>query len=725
MKTACILVGILLLMGTASALAEVELSIEERVRLAKASEAALRSVFQTIEQLGDRVATERAIAETLLSNPAVHRRRQASLAALIDAEKKSLRKEVRRQLGIYAAHHPMHLDGEWVDEVMTERRERIDHQIDAVIGSRLQERYASARAMSVDEQRRQLDEEVRPTVDEIEEMVGDPEELLRMRAQELREIVATRGRPVVRSYVERVNAEIPLFEENEAELGARVEAKLLEGAEQLQRQLRMVSDHDGGNAVEASEIGRLILGDVETVALAGDYGVFRATRERIDERALHLERQALQHFVEDQLDTGGGCKALPAARVAAEIPDSSTRVPAEPEDHAKQLIETFGPEVAEAIVLTHVDALEQAGRRSEFSARVRAYLKGVDSAGIDRIFERGIARCFEEPLENARRKLAEAELRTAFPEIADRTYVFGEADLERIALGEAPAAETAARGERLHLLESRTMFELRWRDLVSEARSSIDVQEQIVREPGLKGRYVEEINNELERTEEMRRGYEERYASDVLSAFRKRRAALLLNPESDKYAFVFATTHVIIGEIITLEWTKEPSEEPNPTPSPLVVVVPPQPEQSARPLPPPDPRPTPDPPVASESHEKRTATPFGRPRTGTRETLGDAGESSGGGLLGTLFGMPGLFGKSVLFGSQSPFGKRERSPCNEQCATSAACRSQVARCVAGVEHCASEGGGCDEARSACHAAQRACECNDPVRLLPTGTRVET
>ena len=58
-------------------------------------------------------------------------------------------KKCERQLRIYVTHHPTHLDAAWVDEVMSDRRERIDHKIDELIGSSLQERYASARATSV------------------------------------------------------------------------------------------------------------------------------------------------------------------------------------------------------------------------------------------------------------------------------------------------------------------------------------------------------------------------------------------------------------------------------------------------------------------------------------------------------------------------------------------------------------------------------------------------
>jgi hypothetical protein len=721
------LIGSLLLVGATSALAEVELSLEERVRRAKASEAALRSVFQTIEQLGVQVAREQAIAHKLLSDPAAHGRRNASLAQVIDDEKKRLREEVRRQLLIYVAHHPTHLDAQWVDEVMTERRKRIDRKIDEVIGSSLQERYARARAISVGQQRRQLDEEMRPTVEEIEQVVGDPEGLLRMRAQELRRIVATRGHPVVRKHVERVSADIPLFEENEDELGARMGAKLLEGAEQLQRQLRMVSGHDGGNAVEALEIGRLILGDVEKVALSGDYGVFRATRERVDERALSLERRRLNRFVDAQLDISAGCKALPAARVAAEIPDSPAQIPAKPGDHATLLIESFRVQVKEAIAVAHVNSVEQGGRQPQFLAKVRAYLEGAESAGIDQILERGIGRCIAKPLEDARRKLAEVELRAAFPEIADRAYVFDEVDLERIALGEAPATETAAQSEHLHLFEARAMFEVRWGDLVSEARSSIHVQEQIVREPALKGRYVAEITNELERTEQMRGEYEERYTSDVLRIFRERRPDLLLDPKSHKYDVVFARTREIIGEIITLEWTKERPEEPEKTPALVVVVE--KPDLRAPPPPPTELRSAPSAP--HESRETRTAKQSRNPKIGGRETARDAGESNGGGgLLKSFFGVPGLFGGGALFGNRDLFGSRERTgkhkhlPCEKQSGTSAACRSQFALCIESVERCASEGGACAEALSACRAARRACESGDTIRPAPAAARIE-
>ena len=100
------------------------------------------------------------------------------------------------------------------------------------------------------------------------------------------------------SYVERMNAEIPLFEENEAELGARVEAKLLEGAEQLQRQLRMVSDHDGGNEIEtlrdrAAHPGRRRDGP----PLPCDYGVFDTSLASASTNAPYqLERRMLQQL---------------------------------------------------------------------------------------------------------------------------------------------------------------------------------------------------------------------------------------------------------------------------------------------------------------------------------------------------------------------------------------------------------------------------------------------
>jgi uncharacterized membrane protein YgcG len=539
---------------TASALASASLFAgepdrgAELVRQAKIKEAALRSVQESTSQLEQRQSDPDQLAAVLLDDPATYRQEKPSKASLLELEHRRLREAVRDQLEVFAGART-DLPPGWVGQVMSDEVRRIGGTIDTLLAKSFEQRYAQARALAVKVQRSALDEEVRPERSEIERLAGASTDLVDRSFEEIARIPHERGRDLVERYAAQVAADRILFEENEAEVTRRILDAMAQGLEELWRQLRFVRQHDGGGAVERSELEAFITG--ELTQLEGRYGIFPSALTFSVERARRLESQLFERYLGERLDLGTGCPGLPPSVVLEGLPSSPDRLPSQLDAHIGQRVDQLRSEFQRRLLESWSLRVGEP-LRPAFQRRLAAAIIADDA-----VFNSPLKDCVRTVLEPYRLQLAERELVQVWSKVADLTYELGDHTL-RVLFEQSPSPDEleleALPVRPMHLEESQRIFEEKRRSLMTEGKEVVHTQVALVLQSDRKRRFQDDIRAESDRSEERRRFWQDEYERQVLDAWKSRRQGLTAEGRmlrADKYGRLLDLTRENIDEGIT------------------------------------------------------------------------------------------------------------------------------------------------------------------------------
>ena len=690
------LIGVsLALFSTASAAtSEAQEEIEERVRLAKIGEAALRAVEASIEDLRHRLASDEAIAATLMADVAGHREVEISRASVRGRERRELEEAFAEQLRVFARHRE-DLPPRWAEEVMTRERARVDSAVEALLAAHFEAAYARGRKLAVRRQSQALDAEIRTAHDEVEALAGPAEDFLGRGREAIPKLISGRGRPVVARHVKRVRGARSLFEENEAALEKRVEDALGQGLRVYWRQLRTVAGHDGGGARERTAILDLILeeaGQLGAERRAVPRGVFPVARARAQIRALELEAQLFEDFVRVQL--GESCPGLPPERVRGEAGIAS--LPAHFETHLAERARALRGDTERQISGAWAAPLATPAQRSRFARRLEDLLaeRGAHAGSeVKSAFQEGFARCLEAPLRALRAERARRELAHRYPSIADGTFELRDHALDRLHEDLELDPGDFPDGRELHLDEARQELTRLREVFAQEGRAAVQGQLGLAGQRARRDRFRAAIAVDLDRSESRKHYWQKRFEKDVLGAWRTRFGG-------DRYQRVLAPTVRRIEDIIVSEWSR-PGQQPRA-------------ESPARRAP------------RQAPQEQATAN-----RSRTAPAPGGGG-SSGAGGSGGLGGAGGSGGSGGGGGGDGAGGEGDGAPPSDdeddsdhsppdcvptsaahyRCRdASAACERALGRCelcLASSPYCVDLRGDCGQAIRACRDARQQC-----------------
>jgi hypothetical protein len=452
---------------------------------------------------------------------------------------------------------------------MEKERDRVGDRVERRLTTHFDAQYATARKSAVRMQRSTLDEDVYPTTDEIEAVAGPRDAFLALKPEHIaRRLADPPGEALVNEYVAAIASEHALFEENEAVLQKRVQRATSDALVLLWRQLRLVDRGRRDGELDRSAITGQLLGDVTQLAreaeqLSGThYGVFPAARTLAVERGAALEREAFEAYLQEQLDPSTECRALPAERVLRDVPSSYEAVPAEVAAHERELKQVLVAETARRVLDAYTRQLDDPGSRPAFRERLEALLQTEPESR--RSFTTAVVGCLRGPLQRRREGLATQELAARMPAVADFSFEFTDAAVSRAESHTAGDLGNAhfPGPEALRLEETRTAYGQHRRLLHAEAKAAVWRQKLLTRADDRKSAFVEQIQEDADRSEERKAYWQREYELRVLDAWRQIRSRVLIKNgdnepyHPEKYDRVFGPVSEIIEEIITLEFGK-------------------------------------------------------------------------------------------------------------------------------------------------------------------------
>ena len=539
----------------------------EKVRAAKIRDAALRSIDASVASLADRLATPEAQAVDMLENPGSHRVLAESRGLLRKKEHERLRDAFREQLEAFAEDRRADLPPGWVDEVMTHERSRVDATVDRLLDERFDALYEKARRRAVRVQRSHLEEIVYPDGADVEDLAGPADQFVRVRPRDIAGYVTTpNGQALVDDHLAAITADGALFEENEAILEEQQRAAVRDALVLLWRQLRLVHLAEPEDTRERSAIAARIVSDLEQLATEAEevsgtsYGVFPSANSFAAKRAETLEVQGFERFLEEQLDPGAGCPALPEERVLRDVEPSFDKVPADLAAHERQLKQTLLGPTNQFVVDAYARLLDDVEAREEFRQRLQGMLR--EEAKVGRLLDGGFTTCLRKPLQKRREELAAEELAARLPAVENFSLELTDSQLRGIESSPLGAldAPALAGSEGLRMEESRARYESHMQQLIAEARDVLWRQKALTRSPERKGSFVERIEADSDRSEGRKASWQQAYETSLLDAWREVRTEELLKRSDgepyrpDKYDRVLDPVSEIIEEIITLEF---------------------------------------------------------------------------------------------------------------------------------------------------------------------------
>ena len=182
---------------------------------------------------------------------------------------------------------------------------------------------------------------------------------------------------------------------------------------------------------------------------------------------------------------------------------------------------------------------------------------------VRQVFDTAFTRCLRAPLEQRRLELAQEELATQDPGIADLSFELADGGLRWIEIhrvnapgGPFPPADG------LRMEEAHATYRAHREQLAAEAKDVLWRQKALTRDPERKASFVEQIMADGDHSDERKAYWQETYENSVLAAWGTvRTEELLKNDEGlphhpHKYDRMLGPVSDIIEEIITLEYGK-------------------------------------------------------------------------------------------------------------------------------------------------------------------------
>lgn len=662
-------------------------TLVDAVRAAKVREAGLRSIEGSLDVLRQRLSDADALQQRLLATPQDYVDPELGRTRLAAAERQALQQEFRRQLEAFARNRDEGLPKGWADEVLRTEKQRVEDTIDALLQRDFETRYQSARAAAVRQQRDAAALQVAPEAASVVELAGDLDGFGRMSAEAAVERARSQGaRDATAQRLARARAEGVWLAEVAVDLDATAQRATETALASLWEQLHTLQTAALPGLVRAADIGVGLQAELERVARASDspLGVFAVARDRVEARAVAIEREKLAATITANLSPERDCVALPASTVQDAVGDDLTAIPADFVSHRDALTSQLLPPTRQRLVREYSARLQDVGAQPAFSNHIEQLVQADPSLAAS--LQSAFAACLEPPLAEQRRELARAELAAVLPTIADRSFELDDDALAGLLLADGVDPTNFPPPKGLRFDESRALYTEHIRALHEEAVAALRVQEGLTRAHERRQSFVRQVEDEPTRDRARREEFQRDYERSVLEAWRRRKARVLLRDAAgeplhpDKYDRVFTNTAQIIDEIITIEFERPaPTATPQRTPSrpPTAVPTRPPPPKSEMPTPPPTLRPSPIPPLALPT-ARPPAPPLPQSGGGMDDNEGPAvGPQSGGG-----------------------------DPC---VAAARACRAAADACHAAVIRCRDEPGACAEELARCGQAKFACE----------------
>ncbi|MEW8050194.1 MAG: hypothetical protein AB2809_07435 [Candidatus Thiodiazotropha sp.] len=658
--------------------------------MAKIADAARRVVDAAVGELPRHMTTPDEIANEISGDRGTHKLVVQSKLVAHKGTYTRLKDYFKEQLTVFAQARS-DLPSDWVQLAGEAASERVEGAINALLAERFAKVYIQGREIAVRLQQVSLD--TRPSVDEIEQVAGDPSRFAEHRPDQVSRMAEREGKTLRQRYVELARGDQTLLEENERTLEQLVLNEVQRGLTEYYHQLRLVRDHSGGGVPERGALEAELLGALTSLAEAqgmGGYGVFPSALKRVAKRAERLEVRLFERFVTAQLHAtgaGGGCKALPKQRINRRVPVLPEQLPEMEREHLGMLTRELEPTVRNE--LTDRWVVETGSTVApDFGTRLAAM---ITNGELSNEFAKHLADCLHPVVRDLRKERAAEELRTKHPTIENRTFQFPDEAFVQLAKGDEFGRGRHFPGQRgLHLEETGRRFEKRRDDLVAEARRAFDRQMSLVE--SRKEVYEAHVADTKERTDMTLQALFKQYVSEVTRAWNDQRPQLL-DIASDRYFYLFLPVKARIMEILKLEWQR-----------PVAPIIP---ENQL---------------IEVEDKKMQQKAPSGETPGAKREASGRSGpegQFSGKGEGGPGNGKPNKDAGGVPGGGdgtscESALAALQRCPvaligCSDAlrgCTQAlAACRT----CVQGLGLCIWGKGDCLAAIEICDEAQRACK----------------
>ena len=313
------------------------------------------------------------------------------------------------------------------ETVLETEKPRIKAIVSGLTGETFETRFNEARKAVVEQQREALKTGFRPSAGILEEVTKSVKGFLDLNEEGLGNL--SDAEPVAASMSTALSTQRErkdLFVENLDSIGSIAKSAFGESLGFLQQQLRIVKDSGPFRPAERSSVAAAIDKKIEQSikgkALGDHYGVLDATITARSSAQTKLRKERFKNISQPNCTPKLSVQHLKPLVNDERLGRTLAEVPVEYETHEQDLSKELQPLLASRLIEQHAASVDSQELRLAFEERLRRALDEENSAG--KLLRDRVKTCLEPRLKALRSKLAEKELSTEFPKIADLSYTF-------------------------------------------------------------------------------------------------------------------------------------------------------------------------------------------------------------------------------------------------------------------------------------------------------------